>query len=383
MYKNTINIVCQPKVGDVLIDELKELGYEGELVSPLNARVKGDFNDAMILNMFLRTANKVLLLIEEFEVSNAEELYEKAKGIAWDQIFKSRGYFSIDSFVKNDSIVDTRFPNLKLKDAIVDSFQEKYGHRPDAGSKKDATNFFMYWVGDKCSIYLDTSGATIAKHGYRKESFKAPVLESLASALILSSQWDKESNFINPMCGSGTLSIEAALIALNKAPGLYRQNFGFMHVLQYNEADWRKISRMARRKVVKEDLKFKIIATDHDPEALKAARLNAKYAEVDHLIEFSLCDFEETFIPFKNQGVVFLNPEYGERLGEEPELEETYARIGDFLKQDCQGYCGYIFTGNLDLAKKIGLRTTRRIPFNNGQIECRLLEYELYEGSKK
>jgi len=175
--------------------------------------------------------------------------------------------------------------------------------------------------------------------------------------------------------------VEAALLALDRAPGLLRGNFGFLHVPGFDETAWRAMREDARNRS-KKDLPGRIIATDIDPQAVEAAKKNATTAGVEHLIEFGVCDYAETPVP-PGEGIVVMNPEYGERMGDVQKLEAVYEGIGDFLKQKCSGYRGYVFTGNLDLAKRIGLRTKRRIPFWNSGIECRLLEYELYEGSRK
>jgi putative N6-adenine-specific DNA methylase len=183
------------------------------------------------------------------------------------------------------------------------------------------------------------------------------------------------------MCGSGTVAIEAALIATNSRPGLFRENYGFMHLAGYNESVYLE-ERGLLEKQIKEVPGLKIIATDLSEQAIANARKNARAAGVDDLIEFRVCDFAATPVPADKAGVVFMNPEYGLRLGEIQELEATYARIGDFMKQKCGGYFGYIFTGNLDLAKKIGLKAKRRIEFYNSTLDCRLLEYELYAGTR-
>jgi putative N6-adenine-specific DNA methylase len=207
------------------------------------------------------------------------------------------------------------------------------------------------------------------------------MLEALAAGVIMATEWDKKSPFIVPMCGSGTLAIEAALLATDKTPGLFRMNYGFMHIMGYDEQIFFN-ERRALKDKAKKAIGFKIIATDISQDAVDIAQKNANTAGVEHLIEFSVCDFEETDVP-EEPGVVMFNPEYGERLGVHSKLEATYKRIGDFMKKKCGGYRGYIFTGNPDLAKKIGLRANRRIEFYNGKLDCRLLEYELYEGSKR
>jgi putative N6-adenine-specific DNA methylase len=184
------------------------------------------------------------------------------------------------------------------------------------------------------------------------------------------------------MCGSGTLAIEAALLATNRKPGLLRFNYAFMHVVGYDEkiygAEFKKLEQQ-----VSELPGLKLIATDISEDAINISKVNAGIAGVEELIEFAVCDFEETNIPEGENGVVYFNPEYGDRLGVEAELEITYGRLGDFLKKKCKGYFGYIFTGNLELAKKIGLKPNRRIEFYTSKIDCRLLEYELYSGTKR
>jgi putative N6-adenine-specific DNA methylase len=205
--------------------------------------------------------------------------------------------------------------------------------------------------------------------------------ETLAAAVALATGWKGNGNFINPMCGSGTLAIEAALIALNRAPGLLRSHYGFMHLKGFDEPSWKALRKKVRA-LAKSDLRGKIVATDISEQAVEAARKNAATAGVDSLVEFGVCDYSETPVP-DGGGVVILNPEYGERMGEIEELKVIYKGIGDFFKKKCQGYTGYLFTGNLDLAKEVGLRTKRRIRFFNSNIECRLFEYDLYEGSKK
>ncbi|MEM9389041.1 MAG: class I SAM-dependent RNA methyltransferase [Bacteroidota bacterium] len=376
-----IIISCAPKVSPYVLQELKSLGYRGKIVNKLGVEMMGSMRDAMTLNLHLRSASKVLLEIKSFKANTPDELYTNLVNIPWERTVPSNGYLRIESFVKNEKILDTRFANLKTKDAIVDRIMKEKGRRPNSGPDVDKTVIFLHWINNEVGVFVNTSGDTISKHGYRKIPFKAPMMESLAAATILASGWNRKSNFINPMCGSGTLAIEAALLACNIPPGLFRKNFGFMHVRSYDEFAWSKLLKEATSKIKKE-LDFKIIATDISPKAIDAAKRNAEAAGVSELIEFRVCDFRNTYVPGK-KGVVFFNPEYGERLGEEKELEEVYRAIGDFFKKKCAGYMGYIFTGNLNLAKRIGLKAKRRIEFYNAKIDSRLLEYELYDGSKK
>jgi putative N6-adenine-specific DNA methylase len=220
----------------------------------------------------------------------------------------------------------------------------------------------LYWKESVAEIFIDTSGETLSKHGYRKIPGKAPMLEALAAATILATKWDRKSPFINPMCGSSTLAIEAALMATNRRPGLYRSNYAFMHVVGFNN----DMYQQQRQRL-----------------DINISKINAGAAGVADLIEFATGDFETTRIPEDQNGIIYFNPEYGDRLGEASALQITYGRIGDFLKKKCKGYTGYIFTGNLELAKKIGLKPSRRIEFYTSKIDCRLFEYELYAGTKR
>jgi putative N6-adenine-specific DNA methylase len=278
------------------------------------------------------------------------------------------------------------YPNLKIKDAIVDRILEKTGSRPDSGKERTHVVVQAYWKDRRCWIYLNTSGQKVSDRNYRKLPFSAPLRESLAAALLLTTGYDGSQPLVCPMCGSGTLAIEGALIASRRVPGLMRSNFSFMHTKLHDEAAWQQLRADALKQNKKrgktEFTPARIIATDIATGAVDASRKNAMTAGVDHLIEFAVCDFAETPIP-EGQGIVILNPEYGMRLGEQEALKETYARIGDFFKQKCGGYTGYIFTGNPELAKKVGLTAKRRFPFFNGSIECRLLKYEIYAGTRK
>lgn len=383
LFKNTSKIVitCPKRMSHLLKGEVLELGFTEVEEGHMSVSLQGTMKDCMKLNLFLRTGHSVLFQIKEFQAKTPEDLYREMFAIPWEDYIDVNGYFSVTSFSDNPEILDSRFPNLKCKDAIADRMTEKKGYRPNSGPERFKTVLNLHWREDRASIYVDTSGETIAKHGYRKIPFKAPLQESLAAALILASKWDKNSNFINPMCGSGTLAIEAALIAQNRAVGLLRSNFGFIHILGFEPEPWEELRKEARL-LSKKNLDFKIIATDINGDAIQAAQRNAATAGVDHVIEFSCCDFRETPIP-EGGGIVLINPEYGERLGEEDELKIIYKEIGDFFKKSCSGYTGYVFTGNLDLGKQVGLKPKRKIEFYNSKIDCRLLEFELYSGTKK
>jgi putative N6-adenine-specific DNA methylase len=373
-------VTCNRRLSPYLEQEIRELGFDIKRAFNTGVELQASVNECIKLNLNLRVASQVLYELKSFKAKNADELYKQLVSIAWEDLIPIDGYFSVTSNVHNETITTPLFTNVKVKDAIVDRIKDKKGVRPNSGPDLNRAVIHLHWIEERAEIFLDTSGETLAKHGYRKHPGKAPMLEALASATIMATQWDGKSPFVNPMCGSGTLAIEAALMAQNRKPGLQRMNYSFMHFIGYNEEVFFEERRILKDITDKTNLPH-IIASDISSEAVEIAILNARTAGVEHLIEFETCDFAETSVP-EGAGVIMFNPEYGERLGTHSKLELTYARIGDFMKKKCQGYRGYIFTGNPDLAKKIGLKASRRFEFFNGKLDCRLLQYELYDGSK-
>jgi putative N6-adenine-specific DNA methylase len=380
--KAIIIITCPKRLSPYLEMEIKELGFDVQETFITGVRLWGTINDCIKLNLNLRCASQVLYSLKKFEASNADDIYKNLLDFPWENILPDPGYFSITSNVNNPTINNSMFANLRVKDAIVDRLRDKRGTRPSTGSALTGAVIHLFWKNDNAEIFIDTSGDSLGRHGYRKIPGQAPMLESLAAATILATQWDRRSPFVNPMCGSGTIAIEAVMIATNRRPGLFRTNYAFMHLQGYNENVYFEEDALLEKQI-RDVPGLRIIATDYSSRAIDNAKKNAIAAGVANLIEFSVCDFAETEIPSDVPGFFYVNPEYGERLGDVKELEETYGRIGDFMKQKCRGYFGYVFTGNLELAKKIGLKAKRRIEFYTSTIDCRLLEYELYSGSRE
>ncbi len=384
--KSKILVTCSPGLADFVQREIETLGYQVSGCHFAGVEIEGSHIDAMKLNLCLRTAYNVLYLLKEFPCQNPDDLYRQVKDIQWERMISSKEYISVVGRVDTPSINNSMYANLKVKDGIVDRMVEKTGGRPNSGKDKLGVVVQFFWKNEYCRLYLNTSGLKLSDRGYRKMPHKAPLRESLAAAILTAAGYDGSTPLICPMCGSGTLAIEAALIATGRAPGLLRTYYGFMHTTFYDDSLWQQMRAEALKQSKKRGGKASakpapIIATDIDPAAIEAARKNAMTAGVDHLIQFDVCDFADTTIP-QGKGIIVLNPEYGQRLGEIEKLKETYRRIGDFFKQKCAGSDGYVFTGNPDLAKHIGLRTSRRIILFNADIECRLLKYELYAGSR-
>jgi putative N6-adenine-specific DNA methylase len=381
--RNKIIITCNKWLAPALRSEVISLGFDVDRVFQTGVELTGTVNDCIRLNLNLRCASQVMYSLKTFICNHPDELHQNLVSIPWETMIKPDGYFSVISNVFNDTISTNLFANLRVKDAIVDRMREVSGKRPSTGSELAGAVVYLFWKNDEAEIFLDTSGDSLARHGYRKLPGKAPMLEALAAATILSTKWNKFGAFVNPMCGSGTLAIEAALIASKRAPGLFRNNYAFMHIIGYDKTVYEK-----ERTIIEEQVRhlpnLVIIASDISREAIKVAKINASVAGVEDLIDFQVCDFEATKMPEPEEGaILMINPEYGDRLGEEVELEATYARMGDYMKNKCKGMTGYIFTGNLELAKKIRLKPSRRIEFFNATIDCRLLEYELYAGTKR
>ncbi len=377
-----VTITCHKRIMPYLEQEVKELGFAIEESFVTGVRLKASLNDCIKLNLNLRCASQVLYSIKQFIANHPDDVYKNLEDYPWENILPDPGYFSVTSNVLNPTINNSMFANLRVKDAIVDRLRKVRGTRPSTGADLTGAVIHLFWKNEQAEVFIDTSGDSLARHGYRKIPGRAPMLEALAAATIMATRWDRKSPFINPMCGSGTLAIEAALIATNTRPGLFRINYAFMHLTGYdNEVYLQEMEKLDQQIIDVPGLT--IVATDISDIAITNARKNAVAAGVAKLIKFSVCDFEATEVPVDGKGIMFMNPEYGERLGEESELQATYARIGDFMKKKCGGYFGYIFTGNPELAKKIGLKAKRRVEFYTSTIDCRMLEFELYDGSRR
>lgn len=376
-----IIITCNKRISSYLSEEVKELGFEIQSAFSTGVETRGTLQDCIKLNLNLRCASQVLYSLKEFPANRPDEVYEQLVAFPWETLIARDGYFSVTSTVDHFTVNNNMFVNVKVKDAIADRIRRHTDQRPNSGPDLDQTVVNLYWREEQAEVFFDTSGHTLAKHGYRKIPGLAPMLEALACAAVMATKWDRKSPFINPMCGSGTLAIEALLLATNRRPGLFRSNYGFMHITGYLPEMYESERKHLEDQII-EIPELHVLATDNRQDAIDITLINAGAAGVDHLLQLALCDFSETVIP-PPPGIICINPEYGERMGELSELEITYANIGDFLKKKCQGYTGYVFTGNLDLAKKIGLKASRRIEFYSAKLDCRLLEYELYSGSKR
>lgn len=396
-----IILSCAKNLSNWTEREVLDLGYKPIEVTENTVVVRGGMRDMMRLNLRIRTAHRVLVPLLRTNCRNIKDLYQAVYSIDWENLLEADGYFSVSSVVHNLTIRDTRIPKLYAKDAIADRMRDKCQRRPDSGGENVGAAVFIYWERNEAIIYLDTSGEPLSKRGYRKIPGSAPMQETLAAACIMAMGWKGETPFLSPMCGSGTPAIEAAMIAMNRAPGALKGHFAFQSLKGYSsiiagekaphiaprqkmgatpEQIWKELVLEAKSEEKTENLP-QIIATDISPEAVENAHSNAIAAGVAPYITFKACDFAETPVPENGaKGAVFFNPEYGIRLGDPKELAPLYERIGTFLNEKCAGWMGGLLTGSRELSHLVNLYYRTRIPFFNGPIDCRLF---LYEGCER
>lgn len=374
-------ISCYKRLGVFLEQELLALGYTPDRVGESVVSLQGTATDAMHLNMKLRTASQILYKLHSFPANDPEEVYQALLKYPFEELLPADCYFSVTSLVRHESVNNPMFLNLKVKDAVVDRMRAKNGKRPDTGPEHDKAVIHLYWVGDEAILYADTSGDTLARHGYRLHPGKAPLLESLAASMVMATGWTPELPLLNPMGGTGTLAIEAACMATNRYPGLFRRRYGFMFLKGYNQHAYLEAVLDLEDAITETEMR-PIVVNDRDKRMLSYAVQNAERAGVDHLIETVSGDYSELEIP-EQPGWVLLNPEYGERLGEVEALAITYGEIGSWMKKQLPGWKVGIISGNQELLSKVGLKPDRRIPLFNGRLDSRLCLYSMYEGTKR
>jgi len=364
---------------EVLKQELIELGAANVKTGKRVVEFYGDKTLLYKANFYLRTALKILKPIAEFKAQNEEELYDKVQSVSWDSFFDVNQTFAIDSTVYSQYFSHSKYIALKVKDAIVDQFRDKYKKRPYVETENPDMQVNIHISNDLCTLSLDSSGESLHKRGYRTKATKAPLNEVLAAGMILLSGWDKKSNFIDPMCGSGTLLIEAAMIAYNIPPGIYRQKFAFE---TWKDFDSVLLENIYEEDVENNDFNAKIIGADISEIAIRVAKHNIANAALKRKIDLNIIPIENFKPPEKAKGIVITNPPYGERLKKD-KIKEFYATLGDIFKNKFEGYAVWMLSNNMEAIKFIGLKPSQKITLFNGPLECKFLNYEIYQGSKK
>ena len=360
---------------EIAAAELERLGIQGAVVAKGGVAFTTDRAGLYRANLWLRTASRVLVRLAEFPCATPEELYAGVHAIAWPELITPAMTLAVDCTLRDSALTHSKFVALKTKDAVVDRIREARGSRPNVDPASPDVRINVHLAKNRCTVSLDSSGAPLDRRGYRLERTEAPLRETLAAAVIACTGWDGSIPLADPMCGSGTIPLEAALMASRTPPGL-RRAFGFQRWLDFDTRLWERLLKEAESGMQRLTTGL-ITGCDQDSRALVLARRNAAAAGFEGQVHFFHSVLEE-FRPEGERGVVIINPPYGMRLGEEDDLRELYCRIGDILKQRCRGWTGFVLTGNLELAKYIGLKASRRFVLFNGPIECRLLRYELY-----
>lgn len=363
-------------VEEVLADEMRNLGIAEPIVEKGGVRFAGDMDACYRANLWLRTAQRILMPVAEFPCDSPERLYEGVRSIPWTRHLTPDMTLAVSCHLRDSAITHSGFAALKTKDAIVDTIRDCCGRRPNVDTVDPQLLVNVHLVRNRCTVSLDTSGTSLDKRGYRLDTKEAPLRETLAAALLDLSGWDGASPLVDPMCGSGTIPIEAALKASRRPPGLLRSGFGFLRWPGYDDSLWQSLVREAREQSL-QTVHQPIFGSDASSGAVHNARRNAVRADVGSFVTFSNRDIGDISPP-SSPGIVLCNPPYGVRLGDEEALKPLYKKIGDVLKRRFSGYTAFLLVGNAALVPSIGLRASRRIVLFNGPIECRLLRYELY-----
>jgi putative N6-adenine-specific DNA methylase len=364
----------------VLAAELEAIG--ARQIKIANRAVYFAGNKEMIYksNFYLRTAISILIPIRTFKISNEIDLYNKVQEIDWSAFMNLDMTFAVESTVYSSKFKHTQYPALKVKDSIVDQFRKKTNKRPNVDTNHPDVLINIHISEDTCTISLNSSGEPLFKRGYRIATQEAPLNEILAAGLVYLSGWEPEQNLVDPMCGSGTILIEAALIANKIPPGIFRKDFGFKKWLDFDNELYNKIIQVKETKNIKKT-KAHIIGSDISKYAIKSAKENIKNAHLQNEIELYVNDFQ-MFTPDIEKGVIITNPPYGERLKPE-DIVEFYKSFGNTLKKNYLNFNAWILSANLIAMKFIGLHPSTKIKLMNASLECTFNKYEIYEGTKK
>lgn len=375
--ENTFSMVAKTFQGleDVLRDELISLGAENVEMGRRMVSFEGDLEMMYKANLCCRTALRILKPIEKFTAYNPDELYDVVRETEWEKYMTPETTFAIDSTVNSEDFPHSKFVTYRVKDGIVDHFRDMSGERPSIRVTDPDITFNVHIIDNRVTISIDSSGEPLSKRGYRDEQTEAPINEVLAAGIIMKTGWRGDCNFADPMCGSGTFLIEAALIAANINPGIYRKSFAFE---KWADFDKELFESLYNDDSSEREFAFKIYGGDIDPEAYQIARKNIKSAQVDDMIELS-CRPMSDWTDNPEAGVLVMNPPYGRRLKPE-DMEELYRGIGTNLKRNFPGWHAWIIGLNDEDFDNIGLKPSMKIPMLNGSLECTLREYVLFDG---
>ncbi|PKQ46529.1 THUMP domain-containing class I SAM-dependent RNA methyltransferase [Confluentibacter flavum] len=379
--EDNFNMVAKTLFGfeELLANELTQLGAQNVKTGIRSVSFTGDKGFMYKANLGLRTAIKILKPIETFTVSNEQDLYNKLYAMSWENYMTSTGTLAVDATIHTELFTNSLYIAQKTKDAIVDKFRDTTGDRPNVDLKFPDLKINVHIDRQQCTISLDSSGESLHKRGYKTATNIAPINEVLAAGLIMLSGWDGQTDFMDPMCGSGTMLVEAAMIACNIPPNLMRKEFAFERWQDWDVDLFEKIEESLLKKT--RDFHHKITGYDKAPSAVIKAKENIKNAQLDDFVEVKHEDFFKTQKGGDAKLHMVFNPPYGERLN--IDLQDFYKNIGDTLKQNYPNTDAWFITSNLEALKFVGLRPSRKIHLFNAKLEARLVKFEMYSGSKK
>jgi putative N6-adenine-specific DNA methylase len=380
MKENQIDMIAKTFEGleEILAKELSDLGAEEIGLLKRGIEFKGDKKLLYKANYTCRTALRILVPIARFRVTGETMLYDGIRNIPWEKYLDTKGKFAVDSVISYSPFTHSGFVSLKAKDAIVDRFRDKFGKRPDVDTVDPDLRINVHLFREQCTVSLDSSGSSLHLRGYRKVQTEAPMNEVLAAGLILLSGWDRKMPFVDPMCGSGTLLIEAALLAGKVPSGYYRPLFGFEKWKDFDRRLWDIVKRECEEEIVEPGTPIR--GFDRDDSAIEASLANIEEAGVGKFVRVEKADFNDSAPPFPF-GFLLTNPPYGERIKVD-DIKQFYKGIGDILKKKYAGYTAWLLGSDVEALKFIGLRPSRKIKVMNGPLECRLVKFELYAGKK-
>jgi len=364
-------------LSEVLEKELQELGVKttGKVIA--GVFFEGSWEDVYQVNLQSRIASRIIKPVLDFPAYQGDELYHNILKHDFTKYIDVKQTIKVEASVKESKIRDQRFIAMKVKDAIVDQLRDKFGERPNVEAEDPDLRIYVRAKNNEFSVAIDTTGDSLFMRGYRLEAGEAPMKENLAAGLLWMSEWDRQSTIIDPMCGSGTILIEAALMAMKLAPGSLRKKFGFMKLKNYDKAAWERVVEESMDQEI-EDLPFRFYGYDIDKKVLRIAKENARRAGVDHLIEFRPGSVATLTKPAEvEKGLIITNPPYSVRLGDEDNVKDVYRDFSHSLKVHFKGWDAWILSGNKDLIGDLKLKSTRKHFVFNGPLECRFLKYSM------
>lgn len=381
---------CPIGVSDLVEKELKDLGLKTGTKTIGGVVFESNWQGCYKANLYSRYASRIMKPLLDFPAYNEADIYHNILKHDFTKYISPKQTIAIDATVKECSVRDQRFLAMKVKDAIVDQFRDKFGIRPDVSNDEPDLRVHIKGYKNQFHVALDTSGHSLFMRGYRGKTGEAPLKENLAAGLIAMTDWDQKSPIVDLFCGSGTLLIEAALMALKIPPGVFRQKFGFMNLLDYDENAWNQVVEESQQQEL-DTIDFKFYGYDADKKVLQIAKENARNAGVAEFIDFKFTPVAVAAPPVEmadhlaknKKGLIITNPPYGARMGEEDNLKDVYRDLGYTLKHRFQNWDAWILSGNREILQEMKLKSARKVFLYNGNIECRFLKYEMYAGSQR